>query len=60
MENEFEIPDLGNLAYFLGKEIVNTRHGVLSHQKKYTEDILKMFKMSNFNPETHLWTPTLN
>lgn len=28
MKNEFDMLDLGNLAYFLGMEIVNTMHGV--------------------------------
>lgn len=33
MENEFEMSNLGNLAYFVGMEIVNTRHIVFLHRK---------------------------
>lgn len=47
MENEFEMSYIRKLAYFLGMEIVNTRHGVFLHQKKYAEDNLKKFKMRN-------------
>lgn len=35
MENEFEMSDLGHLAYFLEMEIVNTNHGAFMHHKKY-------------------------
>lgn len=28
MDNEFEMPDLGNLTHFLGMEIVNTKHEI--------------------------------
>lgn len=35
MENEFEMKDLGNLAYFLKLEFVNTMFGVFLHRKKY-------------------------
>lgn len=48
MENELEIPDLRNLAYFLEIEIMNTQGNFL-HQKKYAEDILKRFKISSYN-----------
>lgn len=54
MENEFEMSYIRNLAYFLGMEIVNPGHGVLLHQKKYEEDILKKLKMRNFK---HANTP---
>ena len=52
---EFEMSNLGNLSYFLGMEFVNTPAGVFLHQKKYAEDILKKFRMSNCNSEI---TPT--
>ena len=46
---EFEMSDLGNLSYFLGMEFKDTSEGVFLHQKKYAQDILKRFKMSNCN-----------
>ncbi|GAU44417.1 hypothetical protein TSUD_100640 [Trifolium subterraneum] len=47
---EFEMSDLGELSYFLGMEFVKTSKGYFLHQKKYVEDILKRFHMSNCNP----------
>lgn len=49
---EFEMFDLGNLSYFLGMEFKDTGEGVFMHQKKYAQDILKRFKMSNCNATT--------
>lgn len=46
MENKFVMSDLGNLAYFLGMEFVNTKFIFFLHQKECTEYILKKFKMS--------------
>lgn len=46
---EFEMFDLGNLSYFLGREFKDTCEGVFLHQKKYAQYILKRFKMSNCN-----------
>lgn len=42
--------NLGNLAYFLRMEIVNTNNELFLRQKKYVEDILNMSKMSSCNP----------
>lgn len=50
INNEFEMSDLGNLAYFLGIENVNTGHGVFLCMKKYEKCILKKFKMIYCNP----------
>lgn len=38
-----------DLSYFLGMEFKDTSEWVLLHQKKYTQDILKRFKMSKCN-----------
>jgi hypothetical protein len=34
MRLEFEITDLGKLAYFLGFKVLSTSHGVVFHQDK--------------------------
>jgi hypothetical protein len=49
MMKEFEISDLGKISYFLGMEFTSTKEGILIHQKKYANDILKRFNMSNCN-----------
>lgn len=41
MMKEFEMSELGRLSYFLGMEFTSTNEGILLHQKKYAEDILK-------------------
>lgn len=50
IENEFEIPDLGNLTYFLRMEIEDKKYEFFLHQKNYAEDILKKLNISNCNP----------
>ncbi|XP_050919046.1 uncharacterized mitochondrial protein AtMg00810-like [Lathyrus oleraceus] len=46
---EFKMSDLWNLSNFLGVEFKDTSERVFLHQKKYAQDILKRFKMSNCN-----------
>lgn len=43
MKSEFEMTDLGKLAYFLGMEILITSKGLILHQTKYAIEILKNF-----------------
>ncbi|KAJ0802818.1 putative RNA-directed DNA polymerase [Helianthus annuus] len=45
MIQEFDMTDLGKLAYFLGLEISQTVNGVFVSQKKYAIDLLKKFGM---------------
>ena len=52
---EFDMVDLGTLAYFLGLEFVTTSKGILLHQQKYATDVLKIFHMVDCNPAN---TPT--
>ena len=50
MMQEFNMTDLGTLAYFLGLEFVTTSKGILLHQQKYATDVLKRFHMADCNP----------
>ncbi|XP_019433889.1 PREDICTED: uncharacterized protein LOC109340623 [Lupinus angustifolius] len=52
MQSEFEMSDLGELAYFLGIEFKKTKLGIFMHQSKYTSDVLKMFQIRDCNPTT--------
>ncbi|KAD1131216.1 hypothetical protein E3N88_43244 [Mikania micrantha] len=45
MVDEFDIPDLGDLHYFLGLEITERDDGMFISQKKYAVDLLKRFGM---------------
>ncbi|XP_050875527.1 uncharacterized protein LOC127079150 [Lathyrus oleraceus] len=49
LRHESEKSDLWNQSYFLGIEFKDTSEGVFLNQKKYFKDILKRFKMRNYN-----------
>ena len=49
-KKKFEMSDLGNLTYFLGIEFEMNSQGVLIHQRKYAQDVLKRFNMLNCKP----------
>ncbi|PNX67781.1 hypothetical protein L195_g055811, partial [Trifolium pratense] len=41
MMKEFEMVDLGHISYFLGIEFQKTSEGLILHQRKYANEILK-------------------
>ncbi|WOG95118.1 hypothetical protein DCAR_0314420 [Daucus carota subsp. sativus] len=45
MTNEFEMTDIGQMSYFLGVEVKQSKDGIFMCQKKYAEQILKKFRM---------------
>ncbi|XP_062082167.1 uncharacterized mitochondrial protein AtMg00810-like [Humulus lupulus] len=47
---EFEIKDLGNLNYFLGKEFARSREGIFVSQRKYVLDLLNETGMMGCKP----------
>ncbi|XP_019447250.1 PREDICTED: uncharacterized protein LOC109350471 [Lupinus angustifolius] len=47
LKSEFEMIDLGELAYFLGLEFLKTKTGMVMYQGKYIANILKRFHMSD-------------
>jgi len=49
MKSEFEMTDLGKLAYFLCMEIFRTSKGLILHQTKYAIEILRKFNMLDCN-----------
>ncbi|RDY14617.1 Copia protein, partial [Mucuna pruriens] len=50
MMNEFEMSELGLLSYFLGIEFEMTQYGMVIHQIKYANDLLKRLNMQQSNP----------
>nr|ABA98303.2 retrotransposon protein, putative, unclassified [Oryza sativa Japonica Group] len=50
MRKEFEMSMMGELSYFLGLQIKQTPQGTFVHQTKYTNDLLRRFKMENCKP----------
>ena len=48
---------IGELTFFLGFQVKQLKEGTLIHQKKYTKDILKKFKIDECKPiKTHMAT----
>jgi hypothetical protein len=47
MSREFEMRMMGELQFFLGLQIKQSKEGTFVHQTKYTKDILRKFKMEN-------------
>jgi hypothetical protein len=37
---------MGELTFFLGIQVKQTKHGTFVHQAKYTKDLMKMFNMA--------------
>jgi hypothetical protein len=50
LSREFEMKDLGPLKYFLGIEVLRSRHGILLSQRKYTIDLLNEVGMLACKP----------
>jgi hypothetical protein len=45
MENELHMSMMGELIFFLGIQIKQTKQGTFIHQAKYTKDLIKKFNM---------------
>jgi hypothetical protein len=47
MRREFEMSMMGELQFFLGLQIKQSKEGTFVHQAKYTKDIVRKFKMED-------------
>jgi len=54
MATEFEMTDIGLMAYYLGIEVKQKEEGIFISQESYAKDILKKFKMNDCNPVSTL------
>ena len=50
MSKEFEMSMIGELTFFLGFQVKQIREGIFISQEKYTNDLLKRFKMDECKP----------
>jgi hypothetical protein len=50
MSREFEMSMMGELTFFLGLQIKQTREGTFMHQGKYTKNLLRKFDMGEAKP----------
>jgi hypothetical protein len=46
MENEFQMSMMGELTFFLGIQVKQTKQGTFVHQDKYMKDLVKKFNMA--------------
>jgi CBS domain containing-hemolysin-like protein len=47
MENEFQMSMMGELTFFLGIQVMQTKEGTFIHQAKYMNDLIKKFAMTD-------------
>src|SRR5438105_5249097 len=50
MSREFEMSMMGELTFFLGLQIKQSKEGTFVHQGKYMKDVLKKFDMADAKP----------
>jgi hypothetical protein len=50
MENEFQMSMMGELTFFLGIQVKQTKEGTFVCQAKYTKDLIKKFAMTDAKP----------
>jgi hypothetical protein len=50
MESEFQMSMMGELTFFLGIQVKQTKQGTFVHQTKYTKDQMKKFNMAELKP----------
>ncbi len=50
MEKEFQMSMMGELTFFSGIQVKQTKQGTFVHQAKYTKDLIKKFAMADAKP----------
>jgi hypothetical protein len=50
MESEFQMSMMGELTFFLGSQVKQTKQGTFVHQAKYMKDLMKKFNMAELKP----------
>jgi hypothetical protein len=50
VESEFQMSMMGELTFFLGIQVKQTKQGIFMHQAKYTKDLMKKFNMFELKP----------
>jgi hypothetical protein len=50
MESEFQMSMMGELTFFLGIQVKQTKQDTFVHQAKYTKDLMKKFNMAELKP----------
>jgi hypothetical protein len=58
MSRDFEMSMMGELQFFLGLQIKQSKEGTFLHQAKYTKDIVRKFKMEDSKAMVTLMSTT--
>jgi hypothetical protein len=58
MSREFEMSMMGELQFFLGLQIKQSKEGTFVHQAKYTKDIVRTFKVEDSKAMATPMSPT--
>jgi hypothetical protein len=58
MSREFEMSMMGELQFFLGLQIKQSKEGTFVHQDKYTKDIVRKFNMEDSKAMATLMSTT--
>jgi isopentenyldiphosphate isomerase len=54
MESEFQMSMMGELTFFLGIQVKQTKQYTFMHQVKYMKDLMKKFNMMELKPVSTL------
>jgi hypothetical protein len=54
MESEFQMSMMGELTFFLGIQVKQTKKGTFMHQANYMKDLMKKFNMAELKPMSTL------
>jgi hypothetical protein len=58
MESEFQMSMMGELTFFLGIQVKQTKQSTFVHQAKYTKELMKKFNMTELKPVSTLMSST--
>jgi hypothetical protein len=58
MQSEFQMSMMGELTFFLGIQVKQTKQGTFVHQAKYTKDLMRKFNMVELKPVSTLMSST--
>jgi hypothetical protein len=58
MESEFQMSMMGELTFFLGIQVKQTKQGTFVHQAKYMKDLMKKINMAEVKPVSTLMSST--
>jgi hypothetical protein len=50
IESEFQMSMMGELTFFLGIQVKQTKQDTFVHQVKYTKELIKKFNMTELKP----------